>query len=115
MTNMKDELINTVDNALNKDREYKHSTKKDLETKNRKKTIERKTQYKSAPTTQSKIYLDRVASSFEVMSLSIDRMLTTTMPLEELDRGLKLIKELCDMESMNIRYALSTSDKNKKS
>lgn len=46
---MKNELLNTVDYAINKNREYNHSTKKNLETKNRKKTVERKTQYNSYP------------------------------------------------------------------
>lgn len=109
---MNNELLNTVDNALNKDREYKHSTKKNLETKNRKKTIERKTQYKSNSSRQAEIYLNRIATSFEVISLAIDRILKTTMSLEEMKHGLELCKDLCDRESTNIRDVLFTSDKN---
>lgn len=49
---MSNELFNTIDHVVDKNREYKHSTKKDLETKNRKKTVERKTSYKSSPELQ---------------------------------------------------------------
>lgn len=49
---MNNELLNTVDNVINKNREYKRSTKKNLETKNRKKTVERKTNYRSSPESQ---------------------------------------------------------------
>lgn len=49
---MKNEFIDTVNDVVNKDRKYNHTTKKELETKNRKKKVERKTSYQSSPTLQ---------------------------------------------------------------
>lgn len=57
---MNNELLNTANNAINKNREYNHSTKKELETKNRKKKVERKTNYKSSPALQDLPILETI-------------------------------------------------------
>lgn len=65
---MKNELLDTIDHAIDKDRVYKHTTKKNLETKNRKKTVDRKTYYESKPQDSGyplALYISHLAESIK--------------------------------------------------
>lgn len=108
---MSNEITNVLDHAVDKDRVYVHSTKKNLETKNRKKTVERKTTYDSKSKNHGEIYLSRIATSFEVISLALSRLIEDKDLSETYTRPLSLCKGLCDVESASIRDVLSSSSK----
>lgn len=46
---MDEKLLDTIDNAVNRDREYNHTTEKNIKTDKKKKSVKRTTTYKSSP------------------------------------------------------------------
>lgn len=96
---MDNELLNTVDHALNKDREYKHSTKKNLETKNRKKTVERKTQYKSSPTLRRSSILEtltQIQDSLFAIKIGLESVVADIAYFEEHPNYVKKIYDISE-------------------
>lgn len=46
---MDEKFLDTINNAVDRDREYHHTAEKDIETNKKKKSVKRTTSYKSAP------------------------------------------------------------------
>lgn len=104
---MKNELLDTANNAINKNREYNHSTKKELETKNRKKKVERKTNYKSSPQLPSLPVLEtltQLQDELFAIKIGLESIVADIAYFEEHPNYIRKIYDISEKSYKDVAY-----------